>query len=425
MNDVRVAYDRQDRAWCGWDHFMGQSSDVCVVPVPTFGPAYVAVAKPKNWMGGSSLSPSNSCSMDRVQELSMPRFISAVMGAFLFSAAPQLSESTPFRLAGGSLGFAALSSIVVLFVLYRSFPHKKSFLVGSALFGSTVAAAMRFAFGTWLPSLQQIFNNPLVIGYTTLSALMGMALTYYYNDTSNVKINTLLRVALQLTGLGLLAASASSWEGSAAAVVAALLWRLVPLIVQEGSLLTALRRAKTAVQHDIHEGMPEVVLSPRGRSRVRTPRGVVAAAEEEEEQSFVEEEVEQIVVEEEGEQEEGEEEEEGRGRRVTITPVTPVGAPPAAPSPLAAALAAAVVTGGAVVGAAAALPPSPLVERGLILNVATGKTIAIGKMTYNKLTQKGYEVDLQAGTITPPAVRPRSSSSSGARSKSRSRSRRR
>jgi len=64
-------------------------------------------------------------------------------------------------------------------------------------------------------------------------------------------------------------------------------------------------------------------------------------------------------------------------------------------------------------------PVSPLVERGYILNEATGRTILIGKPTYNKLVLEGYQVDKQKGTMTPPggksssggAVSPRKNSS--------------
>ena len=64
------------------------------------------------------------------------------------------------------------------------------------------------------------------------------------------------------------------------------------------------------------------------------------------------------------------------------------------------------------------VPPSPtdfpeaeqarlhsLVRRGKVLNVETDRTIAIGKSKYNELFLKGYEVDFEQGTITPPSTR--------------------
>ena len=45
---------------------------------------------------------------------------------------------------------------------------------------------------------------------------------------------------------------------------------------------------------------------------------------------------------------------------------------------------------------------SPLVDRGLLLNEATGKTIKIGAATYNRLVLEGYTVDEGRGTLSPP-----------------------
>ncbi|KAL4529975.1 hypothetical protein Ndes2437B_g08496 [Nannochloris sp. 'desiccata'] len=377
VEDVREAYGRGEKAWCGWERFMGRSAEVCIVPVPVFDSSYVAVAKPKSWLSGragalvgnlnrDALASSGACSMTRIHELSVPRLLSALMGAFFFSAAPQLAENTPFRLAGGSIGFAALSSLIVLFVLYRSLPQRRSFVFGSVLFGSTVAAAIRYIFGTWLPSFNQLIKNPIVLGYTALSALMGLAMTYYFNDTSNHKINIMLRVALQLSGLGMLAGSASSKEGAVFNVFAVIAWRLVPLFKQERSMIRVLRRAKDAVQHDF-QGSILVEEQPL------TPLQRAAAA-------------------------------------FASTPRTPpaAGAATAEATPFTAA-------GRAVAGAVASATqvPSPLVERGLILNVETGKTIQIGKGTYNKLRDDGYDVDFINGTITPPGARGGGGSGSG------------
>ena len=56
---------------------------------------------------------------------------------------------------------------------------------------------------------------------------------------------------------------------------------------------------------------------------------------------------------------------------------------------------------------ASSLPPplplrSPLVDRGLLLNEATGKTIKIHGPTYNRLRLEGYTVDEGRGTLSPP-----------------------
>ena len=58
---------------------------------------------------------------------------------------------------------------------------------------------------------------------------------------------------------------------------------------------------------------------------------------------------------------------------------------------------------------------------GLILNEGTGRTIQIGKATYNKLVDAGYDVDRQRGVMTPPKsgggrpTSPRKGSSSGSK----------
>ena len=47
---------------------------------------------------------------------------------------------------------------------------------------------------------------------------------------------------------------------------------------------------------------------------------------------------------------------------------------------------------------------SSLFGRGLIFNEETGKTIKIGKGTYQRLLEKGYKADLKNGTMTPPSA---------------------
>jgi hypothetical protein len=39
--------------------------------------------------------------------------------------------------------------------------------------------------------------------YVLTSSLVGLAVTYYYDDPSNTKLNTILNRGLQLGGLGL------------------------------------------------------------------------------------------------------------------------------------------------------------------------------------------------------------------------------
>lgn len=54
-------------------------------------------------------------------------------------------------------------------------------------------------------------------------------------------------------------------------------------------------------------------------------------------------------------------------------------------------------------------------QRGLIFNERTGKTIKIGGATYNKLVLDGYTPDRAAGVLTPPTSSRVSSNGRGRR----------
>lgn len=61
-------------------------------------------------------------------------------------------------------------------------PHKGKLLAGTALFGSSFVAGVRWLFGAWVPSLHQVLLHPAAQAYLAASGLAGLALTYYYND---------------------------------------------------------------------------------------------------------------------------------------------------------------------------------------------------------------------------------------------------
>lgn len=50
MDEVRAAYARSERAWCGLAHFLNGSPN-CTVAARPHGSTFVAVAKPKSWLG--------------------------------------------------------------------------------------------------------------------------------------------------------------------------------------------------------------------------------------------------------------------------------------------------------------------------------------------------------------------------------------
>lgn len=49
---------------------------------------------------------------------------------------------------------------------------------------------MRYLLGTWVPSLRSLATNPLVLAYLALSAVAGLVVTYWFNDTSSVKVRS-------------------------------------------------------------------------------------------------------------------------------------------------------------------------------------------------------------------------------------------
>ncbi|KAK9851855.1 hypothetical protein WJX84_007640, partial [Apatococcus fuscideae] len=91
-------------------------------------------------------------------------------------------------------------------------------------------AMMQNLFGRWIPSYHQLIYSPWVLGYLVATGLLGLALTYYYDDVSNHKLQTILRVALQLAGLGLVAISTTLPEASAGICCLLLLLRLIPAL---------------------------------------------------------------------------------------------------------------------------------------------------------------------------------------------------
>ncbi len=76
----------------------------------------------------------------------------------------------------------------------RAVPRKRQVMGVSAVMGSSGWAALRWVTGQWLPSVEQLARNPYVGAYILASALIGAAIAYLYDDRSNPKINTLIRV---------------------------------------------------------------------------------------------------------------------------------------------------------------------------------------------------------------------------------------
>ncbi|KAL4427710.1 hypothetical protein ABPG75_001799 [Micractinium tetrahymenae] len=352
MAAVHRAYDRGERAWCGLRHRLHESPN-CTVSIPPHGTTLVAVAKPRAWLAGGG---DRTCQMERRLELSWGRLVAFLLGTWLFWSAGALSESTPFRLTGGTLGVMMLSVLILLFILYRKVPHKGKVFAGTAVFGSSFLAAVRWMFGVWLPSAQQVLMHPVTLGYLALSGLAGLGTTYYYNNPENRKLNTMLRVALQLVGLASVYFSSSMTEGSLALCMSLIGAKAWGFLQQHRSVREALASAKRNVQQQL--GAESAEAGP-GRGTAGQPAGGEEAAQQAAAQQAA--------------------------QQQYRTPTIPGGAAGARPS---------------------APEVSPLIQRGLILNEETGHIIGIGKATYNRLVDAGYVVDRFAGTITPPPPSP-------------------
>lgn len=215
--EVFSSEEHHDAVWCGWERAFGKSKDACVVPVTPLGSTYIAVSFSKGWFDNSN--GTSTCSMEKIEKFSMIRLGITVVGILLFLLAPYIAISVPFRLAGGALGFTFLSTIILLFILYRFIPQKKAFAAFSLAFGSTVFGIIRYTFGVWFPSIYQLIQHPIVLTYWILSALMGLGLTYYYDNLSDIKLNTILRIALRLCGLVMILCSLSSFHASAMLII--------------------------------------------------------------------------------------------------------------------------------------------------------------------------------------------------------------
>jgi hypothetical protein len=148
-------------------------------------------------------------------------------------------------------------------MIYKSMPHKKKLLAIFAMLGSSAAATARWVFGTWLPSTAQILQNPLTLGYFFFSGLAGLAFTYYFNDVANHKINTILRVGLQLVGLALVGLSAPSYETSTALLAALLSLRGYTYLAAHTTVGSAIQHAK----HSMKDVLAPAI-SPLPRRRV-------------------------------------------------------------------------------------------------------------------------------------------------------------
>ena len=67
------------------------------------------------------------------------------------------------------------------------------------------------------------------LGYMAASGLIGLAVTYYYDDPANEKLNTILKTGLQLVGLAMVSLSTAAPEVSVGVAAALALSHVVRL----------------------------------------------------------------------------------------------------------------------------------------------------------------------------------------------------
>lgn len=389
--------EQKRSAWCGFQSLLAWDSHTCVTRISPFRDTAVAVVHPPR-------HGNRACMFQEQEQFSAWQLGRGVLGTFLFLQADTLVNSIYFRLSTGTGGFVLLSFLILAFVIYRSVPNKKTMAASLALFGSTIMSAARYFVGSWFPSLEELMYNKWVGLYVVASALVGLAVTYYYDDPSNAKLNTILECGLQLGGLALVATSTSMPEASftfAALLVVSRFYRhSLPRIPGAAFVQRQAQRLSSpgpaAVAPGDRRGSAATWPQPHQRRKQRRlvdlynelhaaplENGTPGGREEGEEPCS--------------------EEEDSEGESASSSQQTGASADgeSAHQTPVAAPQGRRGRPSGRQLGTPQT-PISPLVQNGMVYNEATGRTLQIGKPTYNKLVSQGYQMDEQRGVLTPP-----------------------
>ena len=300
-------------------------------------------------ISGNENAHGGICVVQEVQQISVARCVIFMVGFVLVMFAHIISASTACRLAGGSLTFVAMSAVFLAYIVWRQIPHRKSLVAMLTLWGGAAIFIARYLLvgsddgePALLPSL---LRSPLCIAYLAVSGLVGMAVTYYFNDSHNEKLNTILKVGLQIIGVVCMMMSPTSLEAGA-----------VLTVVTCASIYMYQWKHQNHTKHSPKKNVPYDLDIPNDNGWNNDVGSTPADGEN--------------------------------------TPSTPT----------------------VFRASTVAVPPSPkdfpdtsqlhsLVRRGKILNMETDRTIAIGKGTYNALFLRGYEVDFEKGTMTPPSTK--------------------
>lgn len=91
---------------------------------------------------------------------------------------------------------------------------------------------MRWAYGTWMPGIQQILLSRVGVWYIIITGTAGVAITYWMDNPDNQKINTSVRVALQLLALGVVYFSIVDDKVAIAVVIIAMTLRYTMAIIK-------------------------------------------------------------------------------------------------------------------------------------------------------------------------------------------------
>lgn len=127
------------------------------------------------------------CYVEHMSAFSAIRAAIWMVGIAVLLNAPRISTSLSFRLTAGALTFMCMSGILLLYVIWKNVPHKKSMIVTCSMFGGGMALLLRLA---RMPSeyLLGWVSSPIFYVYLGVSGLVGMAVTYYFMSEDDVKV---------------------------------------------------------------------------------------------------------------------------------------------------------------------------------------------------------------------------------------------
>eukprot|EP00890_Picochlorum_soloecismus_P002814 jgi/Picsp_1/3533/NSC_06371-R1_hypothetical protein CHLNCDRAFT_133177 [Chlorella variabilis] len=315
----------------------------------------------------------NVCYVEHSSAFSSIRAALWMVGIAVLLNASRISTSLSFRLTAGAFTFMCMSGILLLYVIWKNVPHKKSMIVTYSMFGGGVALLLRLA---RMPSeyLLGWVSSPIFYVYLGMSGLVGMAVTYYFMSEDDVKIAKILEVGLGILGIVIMMWSATTIMGGIAMFVASIaVVRALPVCINMVSLSLNQKirgRAREFTTKKLYFGHGATFMQDTGEERPKSPLNASGVPEttrrpEPNYGSFSQ-------------------RQEAPPHTPTTFRVSTVGTPPT-PEDF-----------------ANEVKLSEIVKRGKIVNVETDRTIGIGKSTYNNLFMKGYVVDFVEGTITPP-----------------------